>query len=181
MRKVLYILSFILFLSCSHHQNAEMFLEKAQAVHLAGYSQDYKKYSNVDFLTLTISSPQLDSILSDCISQFEKRNDYSENISLAVITKEVDDNIFYDFTFVYEIDYKIGNVYHTEPKIAYLKYKKHDVFVFYDSKIPFGFINTGIFKKVKLKHYGFFPVADFPEWLYYVKDDIFYLYKKINQ
>ena len=32
MRKVLYILSFILFLSCSHHQNAEMFLEKAQAV-----------------------------------------------------------------------------------------------------------------------------------------------------
>ena len=40
--------------------------------HLIGYSQDYKKYSNVDFLTLTISSPQLDSILSDCISQFEK-------------------------------------------------------------------------------------------------------------
>ena len=32
MRKVLYILSFILLLSCSHHQNAEMFLEKAQAV-----------------------------------------------------------------------------------------------------------------------------------------------------
>ena len=149
--------------------------------HLIGYSQDYKKYSNVDFLTLTISSPQLDSILSDCISQFEKHNVYSENISLAVITKEVDDNIFYDFTFVYDIDYKIGNVYHTEPKIAYLKYKKHDVFVFYDSKIPFGFINTGIFKKVKLKYYDFFPVADFPEWLYYVKDDIFYLYKKINQ
>ena len=158
-----------------------IFLVLLIAAHLAGYSQDYEKYSNVDFLTLTISSPQLDSILSDCISQFEKCDVYSENISLAVITKEVDDSIFYDFTFIYDIDYEMGNAFHTKPMIAYLKFKKHDVFVFYDSKIPFGFINTGISQKVKLKHYGFFPVTDFPEWLYYVKDDIFYLYKNINQ
>lgn len=151
------------------------------SVQLIGYSQDYGQTSYVDFRILTISSPQLDSILSDCISQFEKYNVYSENISLAVITKEVDDDIFYDFTFIYDIDYEMGNAFHTKPMIAYLKFKKHDVFVFYDSKIPFGFINTGISQKVKLKHYGFFPVADFPEWLYYVKDNIFYLYKKINQ
>ena len=151
------------------------------AAHFIGYSQNYEQYSNVDFLTLTISSPQLDSILSDCISQFEKCDVYSENISLAVITKEVDDSIFYDFTFIYDIDYEMGNAFHTKPMIAYLKFKKHDVFVFYDSKIPFGFINTGISQKVKLKHYCFFPVTDFPEWLYYVKDDIFYLYKNINQ
>ena len=151
------------------------------AAHFIGYSQNYEQYSSVDFQALTISSPQLDSILSDCISQFEKCDVYSENISLAVITKEVDDSIFYDFTFIYDIDYEMGNAFHTKPMIAYLKFKKHDVFVFYDSKIPFGFINTGISQKVKLKHYGFFPVTDFPEWLYYVKDDIFYLYKNINQ
>ena len=151
------------------------------AAHFIGYSQNYEQYSSVDFQTLTISSPQLDSILSDCISQFEKHDAYSENISLAVITKEVDDSIFYDFTFIYDIDYEMGNAFHTKPMIAYLKFKKHDVFVFYDSKIPFGFINTGISQKVKLKHYCFFPVADFPEWLYYVKDNIFYLYKNINQ
>ena len=60
-----------------------IFLVLLIAAHLAGYSQDYEKYSNVDFLALTISSPQLDSILSDCISQFEKHDAYSENISLS--------------------------------------------------------------------------------------------------
>ena len=59
MRKVLYILSFILFLSCSHHQNAEMFLEKAQA-------RDWWRNGDGQSLMIDINSLNLSNVhLSD--------------------------------------------------------------------------------------------------------------------
>ena len=80
MRKVLYILSFILLLSCSHHQNAEMFLEKAQ--------------------TIMETSPDsaimyLDSILIP--EKFLKKDRYMEYLVTKVQAKYKNyDNIKYD-------------------------------------------------------------------------------------
>ena len=86
MRKVLYILSFILLLSCSHHQNAEMFLEKAQAV----------METSPDSAMM-----YLDSILIP--EKFLKKDRYMEYLVTKVQAKYKNyDNIKYD-TNIFEI------------------------------------------------------------------------------
>lgn len=128
---------------------------------------------------LTIKNQQFDSIVFLSIHQLRNCNYYSKAFAFRITFKEIGDSVYIDIAVVH--DKKTALTDHYWNPFGYFYFCEHLFVVFCDT-LPYLFEQERERKQFWINDKpDILLTADYPEWLYLLLDNQFFLQKYINE